>query len=245
MDYKMSPIIENAATRQDGLWLQCTLAGRVIYQSVGLHAALEDDLTGRNLNDFIADSLAAAVVSHAGQQLPFSFESLLGSRLYRWDSARQGDYIALTLTLLGPGGFAETHLGAARFVSGEIRRQLQLMSCGLSSGHADAYTRQGIFRLTRLAHNLEDWALCMAGALPMDYRVVDMTALCRDLSGDVADIMAAARVQFTARLPEAALLCRGPRARPAMLTLSISQYNPTRAEKQHPGGGRKERYAPG
>ena len=58
-------IMQFPEMRQEEMTMLCSAAGRVVYLSGGLKLLLEEDLTGRNLNDFVEDQTVARVISRS------------------------------------------------------------------------------------------------------------------------------------------------------------------------------------
>ena len=199
------------------LALVCTQAGRVIYQSGALTLRLEEDLTGRNLNDFIADKLAASVVGHAQQGKPLAFEAVIRSQLFAWHSESAGDNIHIMLTPLNDHSSAFINGNSAAFISREINVALSLMFSAMDSLKREALTpdgeagtallQQNMYRLMRLSRNMLDCALATGGELKLHTAEEDLTLLCVQFGARLAPIMERLGVCFTLELPDSPVLC--------------------------------------
>lgn len=208
----------------DDDWLiVCTRAGRVIYQSSSLIYYVEEDLTGRNLNDFIADSLVASVVGNAQQGKSFTFEAHLLQQLFRFVSEPSGENIHLHLTPLMDEDGAFINQNAVGFIYREINTALSMMFSAMGpiadevsseGGKAKAaLLQQNMYRLMRLSRNMLDCALAEGGGLALHYAQEDVCQLCRSMAADLAPYMAEMGIQFTLTVPETPVICKVDRAR--------------------------------
>ena len=199
------------------LVLACSQAGRVVYQSGGLTLRLEEDLTGRNLNDFIADRLAASVVGHAQQGVPFAFEALVCGQLFACRSENNGEHIHIALSPLSERGSAFINTNSAAFISRELNETLSLMFAALATlkeeplspagARGGGLMRQNMFRLLRLSRNLLDCALATSGELTLHTTEEDLVHLCTEFGARIAPVMTQIGATFILDLPDAPVLC--------------------------------------
>ncbi len=205
----------------EDFYFLCSASGRVLFTAGSLKLFLEGDLTGRNLNDFLPDTLAANIIAASFQKEYYEFRCELLGKHFRGSAEPSDGYIVIMLFPVSEDGKAFIRKTSAQFISREISDQLSLMSAALTLlrneiGQTELHRKleaplsllgQGIMRLLRLARNMLDCALYENGALPLCLREGDMAAFCRDLSVRLAPICQKAGIDLSWSLPDQPVIC--------------------------------------
>lgn len=200
-------------------YLLCTPSGRVRYASGPLKLMIEEDLSGRNLNDFLEDATAARLIAETLAGKPYAFRCELHGQAFHcraepWE-ADDGIQIALFPVNAGKGGIHPAGMGL--FMAQELNRELgvlmpaaQLLQDGASPQQepAVAAIRLHLYRLLRMAHNVEELSLVENGNLKLYYSDVDLTAFCRELLEKAEPYCAAWNIALHISLPEEPTPCR-------------------------------------
>lgn len=175
-------------------YLFCSPAGRVIYASGPLKNMVDEDLTGRNLNDFLEDALAAQLVSDGveGRSRDFRCEirgKRFSAKATPWEDA---DGLQILFFPLNPTpdndrlSDPEQNLFVARELNLELAALLptadNLAESALPQQVTDiARIRQHVFRMMRLSRNLQDSSMAQLGEMEPHYAQVELTSFCADL----------------------------------------------------------------
>ena len=173
-------------------YLICTPAGRVLYASGPLKNMVDEDLTGRNLNDFLEDAVTARLISDCleGRSREFRCEirgQRFSARAEPWEDA-EGILVLLFPVNAVPGDNRWFDPEQNLFLAREINQELAIMLPAADSLEENAtqlqreklaVLRQRIYRMIRLSRNLQDSALVQIGEMRANYSQEDMTGLCR------------------------------------------------------------------
>lgn len=205
----------------EDFYFLCSASGRVLFTAGSLKLFLENDLTGRNLNDFLPDTLAANIIAAAFQQEYYEFQCELLGKHFRCSAEPSDGYIVIMLFPVSEDGKAFIRKNSAQFISREISNQLSLMSAALSLLRKEAerdgiekkmetplsVIHQSIMRLLRMSRNMLDCALYENGALPLRLREGDMAAFCRDLASRLHVVCRQADVELVWTIPTQSIVC--------------------------------------
>ncbi len=210
------------------LLVVCTPAGRVIFISGGLTLLIGEDLVGRNLNDFIADRIAATVVASAQSDTPYSFECIIGDRGFMCDSEKVEGNIHITMMPLSMDIDAFMSQNTAELVSREMNNSLALMLPvvkNLEQSSADraqlGIMKQSIFRLMRLTRNIQDLALAKNSALVLKPVDLDAATFVREIENKLRPVMEKCGVKLTVSVPDYPLPCRVDREKLERMLLNL------------------------
>lgn len=211
-----SGIMKFPETRQEELTMLCSAAGRVVYLSGGLKLLLEEDLTGRNLNDFMEDRTVARLISQIQSKKEAAFECTLGGQRFSCEAVPMEEHIHISLIPMSRRGGVSITMNASRFISRELNTDLSLMlpvvqqlERAAEEGQLDglAMLRRSIYRLIRMTRDLEDCAAAENGFLEMHIADEDLTAICRELAQRLEPLCTGGvRVRWS--LPEQPLIWR-------------------------------------
>ncbi len=200
----------------EDFYFLCSASGRVLFTAGSLKLFLESDLTGRNLNDFFPDPLAANIIAAAFQKEYYEFRCELLGRHFRGSAEPSDGYIIIMLFPVSADGKAFIRKNSAQFISREISDQLSLMSAALSLLRKEAkradlrqdmetpisVISRSIMRLLRMSRNMLDCALYENGALPLYLREGDMAAFCRDLAERLRPICVKSGIEVNWIIPD-------------------------------------------
>lgn len=197
-------------------YLLCTPAGRVRYASTTLRQMVEEDLTGRNLNDFVEDVTAARLIAETLSGSSFDFrcqirEQAFTCRAQPWED---GEGIQILLFPVNPTGKKTDSTGVARFMAREIDRELSVLLPALqmleeSGGQAEpaAMARLHLYRLLRMSRNVEELALAESGDLQLYRTHTDLKELTQQVLAAAKPCCDACGILLHSRLPETPVLC--------------------------------------
>lgn len=213
----LTPFREHILTAE--AYLLCTPAGRVRYASGPLKLMIEEDLTGRNLNDFLEDATAARLIAEtlAGGSYDFRCEVREQAFQCRAQPWEDGDGIQIALFPVNPGKDKGASNGIARFMAREIHRELGVLlpAAQLLTDSASpqqeltlAAMQMHLYRLLRMSRNVEDLVLVEQGALRLYYSEVELTTFFRELLERVQPYCDAWGIVLQVRLPEEPVHCR-------------------------------------
>ena len=227
-------------------YLICTPAGRVLYASGPLKNMVDEDLTGRNLNDFLEDAVTARLISDCleGRSREFRCEirgQRFSARAEPWEDA-EGILVLLFPVNAVPGDNRWFDPEQNLFLAREINQELAIMLPAADSLEENAtqlqreklaVLRQRIYRMIRLSRNLQDSALVQIGEMRANYSQEDMTGLCRELLDRVEPICAEQGIVLRRELPDHPIPCR---VDPALLRRMLCNLL-SNAVKAQPAGG--------
>lgn len=200
-------------------YLLCTPSGRVRYASGPLKLMIEEDLSGRNLNDFLEDATAARLIAETLAGSPYAFRCEIHGQAFncRAEPWEDGDGIQIALFPVNTGKNRIKPAGMGLFLARELDRELgvlmpaaQLLQDSASPQQAStvAALQLHLYRLLRMSRNVEELALVETGSLKLYYSEVDLTAFCRELLEKVRPYCEAWGIALHQRLPEEPVLCR-------------------------------------
>ncbi len=227
-------------------YLLCSAAGRVKFASGMLKNLLSEDLTGRNLNDFLEDRLAAHLVSETQARRECTFDCRIAGvhftgKTYWWED---DDGIEI---LLYPSALNHSH---DRWTDPEqllfITRELNIIMGGMlptadglaesvapeAQARADAL-RRSIFRMMRMTRDLEDSVSLAMGLLIPRPAAIDLTALCAELLDRLGPMCRERKIALHRTLPEGKLECV---LDPEMFTRMICHLVSNAVQAQPEGG---------
>lgn len=227
-------------------YLFCSPAGRVIYASGPLKNLVDEDLTGRNLNDFLEDALAARLVSDGveGRSREFRCEirgKRFSAKATPWEDAEGLQILFFPLNpkpnndrLSDP----EQNLFVAREINLELAALLpaadNLAEKALPEQLPElARIRQHVFRMLRLSRNLQDSSMAQLGELEPHFSQEDLTAFCADLLDRLEPICREKNITLRRDLPQQPLDCR---VDPELLLRMVCNLI-SNAVKAQPDGG--------
>ena len=232
-------IMQFPEMRQEEMTMLCSAAGRVVYLSGGLKLLLEEDLTGRNLNDFVEDQTVARVISRSQNKKETAFECALGGQRFSCEAVPMEEHIRISLVPTSCKGGASITMNASRFISRELNSDLSLMLPVVQQLEREAeeeqldglaMLRRSIYRLIRMTRDLEDCAAAENGFLEMHVTDEDLTAICRELAQRLEPLCAdGVRIRWT--LPEQPLIWRVDAAKLRRMLLHLIS-NAMAARKQ-------------
>lgn len=213
----LTPFREHTLTAE--AYLLCTPAGRVRYASGPLKLLIEEDLTGRNLNDFLEDATAARLIAETLSGGSYDFRCEVREQAFqcRAEPWEDGDGIQIALFPINPGRDKSASPGIARFMAREIHRELgvllpaaQLLRDSASEQQEPtlAVMQMHLYRLLRMARNVEDLALVEQGGLRLYYSELELGAWCRTLLEKAEPYCSAWGIDLRSRLPEEPVHCR-------------------------------------
>ena len=200
-------------------YLLCSAAGRVLFASGALKLIVGEDLTGRNLNDFLEDAMTARIVADALAGRTTSFRCQIHQCWFNGTSEPWVDGEGMQILLFPVGGqdLEPTVTDRELFVSRDLNNELTFMLAALDVLEASAVKaqesylgkmRQRVFRLIRLSRNLQDTVLAERGELPGIFELLDISQLCRTLLAEVEPYCTKRGICLEADLPEAPVICR-------------------------------------
>lgn len=214
----------------EDFYFLCSASGRVLLTTGSLKLFLEEDLTGRNLNDFLPDALAANIIAASFHKKSYDFRCELFGKHFRGVTEPNEEFMVVALFPVSEDGKAFIRKNSAQFISREISDQLSLMSAsldllsrhiglklqGVELGEDDIQKKirmpisvinQSIMRLMRLSRNMLDCALYENGVLPLHLTQGDMGAFCRDLKRRLETVSRKARLDIQWIIPDQPVVC--------------------------------------
>lgn len=231
----------------EDFYFLCSASGRVLFTAGSLKLFLENDLTGRNLNDFLSDTLAANIIAAAFQKEYYEFQCELFGKNFRGAAEPSDGYIVVILFPVSEDGKAFIRKNSAQFISREISDQLSLMSAAVSLLRKEAsqlseaqkmdapisVISQSIMRLLRLSRNMLDCALYENGSLPLYLHEGDLRAFCADLASRLHPICRKAEINLEWNLPKEPVVCLFDEEKVERMILNLIS-NAVRAGKNAP-----------
>ncbi len=212
----------------EDFYFLCSASGRVLLTTGSLKLFLEEDLTGRNLNDFLPDALAANMIAASFHKESYDFRCELFGKHFRGVTEPSDEFMVVALFPVSEDGKAFIRKNSAQFISREISDQLGMMSASLDflnrniesgvqlsdAGEMQKKIRmpisvinQSIMRLMRLSRNMLDCALYENGALPLHLSEGDMGAFCRDLARRLDIVCQKAQLDIRWAIPAEPVVC--------------------------------------
>ena len=202
-------------------YLFCSPAGRVIYASGGLKNLVDEDLTGRNLNDFLEDALAARLVSDGVEGRSREFRCDIRGKRFSAKATpwEDGEGLQILFFPLNPKpdndrlSDPEQNLFVAREINLELAALLPAADALEEKALPEqlpelARIRQHVFRMLRLSRNLQDSSMAQLGELEPHFAQEDMTAFCTDLLDRLEPVCRQKNIVLRRDLPEERLDCR-------------------------------------
>lgn len=214
----------------EDFYFLCSASGRVLLTTGSLKLFLEEDLTGRNLNDFLPDTLAANIIAASFHNESYDFRCELFGKHFRGVTEPNDEFMVIALFPVSEDGKAFIRKNSAQFISREISDQLSMMSASLDLlsrnvelsakgqplGADDVQKKikmpisvinQSIMRLMRLSRNMLDCALYENGVLPLHLSEGDMGAFCRDLARRLDIVGRKAQLDIQWVIPDEPIVC--------------------------------------
>lgn len=200
----------------EGYLLRCSPSGRVLLITDPLAALLGEDLTGRNLNDLLEDRLVARIIAEGQQGSECTFDCRLLGRLFSARSYPQVGGFDVALHPMHSGAHAPImSVNTSRFLSREINNNLAVMLSLLQRMEREgdrppeaALFRRSVYRMMRLSRDMEELAAAENGMMEMQFSLEDLTALCRELEGQIRPLLEKQGIRLVCRLPQEPLYCR-------------------------------------
>lgn len=202
---------------REELSLYCSASGRVVFTSSGLKELLDEELDGRNLNDFVADRTVAQVIAKTQVGETMDFECTLGGLRFSCEASQEREpdeeLIYIRLLPLTQKGGAFITVNAARFITRELQIDASMMLANVQmmereSGITEerlqylADIKRSVFRLIRTARSLEDCALAENGLQEMVFRREDLTALFKEMEERLDPLFQNSGITLKWNLPE-------------------------------------------
>jgi two-component sensor histidine kinase len=213
-------------------YLLCTPSGRVRYASGPLKLMIEEDLSGRNLNDFLEDATAARLIAETLAGNPYAFRCEMHGQAFncRAEPWEDGDGIQIALFPVNSDKDRIKPAGMGLFMARELDRELGVLmpaaqllrdSASPQQAPAAAVLQLHLYRLLRMSRNVEELALVESGKLQLYYSEVDLRDFCRNLLEQVRPYCEAWNIELHYRLPDVPVQCRvdADRVRSVMLHL--------------------------
>lgn len=206
---------------REELSLYCSASGRVVFTSSGLKELLEEELDGRNLNDFVADRTVAQVIAKTQAGETMNFECTLGGLRFSCEASQEREpdeeLIYIRLLPLSQKGGAFITVNAARFITRELQIDASMMLANVQIMEREqgitedrlrhlADIKRSIFRLIRTARSLEDCALAENGLQEMVFRWEDLTALFKKIEERLEPLFQSSGITLNWHLPEKPML---------------------------------------
>lgn len=213
-----------------GYLLLSTAAGRVIYCSGSLRLLLGEDLTGRNLNDFLEDQTTAQIVAAALRGESLDFGCTLERRRFSAFAESVAGNICVTFYPLDENGTPTFAGNTAGLVVRELNAALHTMFLALGEirpqliGEAredGAVLAQNLYRLLRLSHNLSDCADAERGLLRLHVTEEDAVRLCGGLAQRLEGPCRSRGVRLRWEAPAEPIVFRGDREKIERMLLNL------------------------
>lgn len=210
--------------------LLCTAAGRVILTSGSLQLLVGEDLTGRNLNDFIEDATAARVIATAALGEPLEFDCSMVNRRFSCHAEGSEGNICIHLYPVGEDGKIYMGISAAHLLGREMNNALSAMFLAIGQirpqliGQARedaAVMTQNLYKLLRLSHNLSDCSMAENGLLRLYITEEDATKICADLVTRLREHCLRRGIVLNVTLPEQPVVCRMDREKVERMILNL------------------------
>ncbi len=204
---------------RDEPYLYASTGGRVMYTSQGLNKLLGEDLTGRNLTDFMEDRQAADIIAAnldgESTEIRFRFRER-GYRLEAepWEDGKGS--LLLTFYPLVPeaGNDRWTDPEQLLFLSRELNEQLSGLSMNLSLledeglGEKLVGIRRQFCRMLRLSRCVQDSVQAQMKQLLPRYTQEDLVQVLEQLRPTVEQVCQKANIRLVWQMPEEAVVCR-------------------------------------
>lgn len=202
---------------REELSLYCSASGRVVFTSSGLRELLDEELDGRNLNDFVADRTVAQVIAKTQVGETMDFECTLGGLRFSCEASQEREpdeeLIYIRLLPLTQKGGAFITVNAARFITRELQIDASMMLADVQMMEREqgipeerlqllADIKRSVFRLIRTARSLEDCALAENGLQEMVFRQEDLTALFKEMEERLEPLFQNSGIALKWNLPE-------------------------------------------
>lgn len=210
--------------------LLCTAAGRVILTSGSMQLLVGEDLTGRNLNDFIEDGTAARVIAGTIQGENLDFDCTVANRRFSCSAEGMEGNICIYFYPVGDDGKIYLGISAAQLLGREMNNALSAMFLTMGQirpqliGQARedaALLTQNLYKLLRLSHNLSDCALAENGQLRLHLAEEDAAKICRDLAMQMRELCLRRGIQLRLDMPEDPVICCVDREKLERMVLNL------------------------
>ncbi len=205
-------ILHASPGAQEGdMRLICTADGRIAAVGDRLRAGLGHDPTGRYLTEYLSEGLVRAMTEAVGKGVSFPFRGEYNGRSFSAEAFGLTDGVRIDIAVQEKQDSPFLNLNASRYLAREINEDLAVMLPTLAALEdtldADqslraALLRRGLFRLMRLSRNMEDCAAAENGAVVMLYSKVDLAGLCRELSEQLAPMLARMGIRLETAIPQ-------------------------------------------
>lgn len=197
--------------------LVTSASGRVLLTTSKLTNYIEEELQGRNLNDFIPDDKVAEIIASSAQETEFRFDFTVNSRHFDCISNKSGNQIKITLfprNLPGDGFISKK---SVELITGEVNNSLTVMSAVISSiknklpeddAQSIGILNNHIMRMFRLSRNLLDYSLSINGELRINPLRTNMCNLVREIGSLISETVAPELdIDFTYKIPDEDIFC--------------------------------------
>lgn len=145
---------------REELSIYCSESGRVVFTSSALKQVLDEDLTGRNLNDFVEDRKVAQLIAKSQAGEGMSFECTLGGLRFSCESTPEHepdeDVIYIRLLPLYQKGGAFITMNAARFITRELQTDASVLLATLQRLEQEELEREEEEAMERDEEDEED-----------------------------------------------------------------------------------------
>lgn len=196
--------------------LLSTQSGRIIYTSGALKLFLDEDLTGRNLNDITEDKAAARLIAETQAGNPYAFSCTACGHRFEAEAVLVEEMIRISMKPLDRRDGAFMTVSASQFLAKEININVATVLPAVeemektlkgSARNSAAVIRRNAYRLLRLSRNLQDCAELENGELRLHYSKKNLADVCRKLSERLKEVCGEMNVRFICELPEEPVSC--------------------------------------
>lgn len=168
------------------LMMVCTLSGRIIHATALLKAEFGTEISGRNLNDFIEDSVVSDIISYAAKGECYFFNCLISGKLYSGTSEKEGNALNVYFSAVEQDGKISISETSLKYLQAEINSVLSsllgaLKTFGDSNDPSAMFARKNVYRLLRVTQNVFDKAACESGENSYIKENCDILEICRNV----------------------------------------------------------------
>lgn len=194
-------------------------AGRVIFPSPKTVSLLNQDITGRNLNDLIDDTHAAEFIHSAKQNMPYSITSRICHVNSLLSMIPCDSYMVITILPVASeiGLSSELHSGYA-LIDHEMRSPLAIILSALNllrqsilpSDKNDQYIaqiEQNLYRMLRFVTNITDVLRFQHDEWRLNAQLRNIFSLCRETAQEVSPYLKNFNISLHLEIPETPLEC--------------------------------------
>lgn len=202
----------------DDFLMLCSMSGRIIFMSGSLRLYVGEDLTGRNLNDFLEDELAARIVSTVGAGENCDFPCELRQSRFNCTAEPGNGRIKIWFYPAASGANVTMTSASARFISSEMNNSLNMLFASVSllndalnedeaSSMPLAVINQNLYKLLRLSRNMADCAGAYSSSHLLHLSEEDAAELCRELLERSQALLQKCGVSVETNIPDRAIPC--------------------------------------